>query len=404
MFKKEGTVTKSPNSWSFDGNSASELYHSMTATIMDKGKMTSPRGQTTFELQRCTTTLSDPRKRVLSVPGRRINPFFQLAECVWILYGSGSVSWLTHYNKSIQSIAEPGASDFEGAYGPRIQCHDQQDQLQDIICALREDCDSRRAYVAIWNPFLDNARKSSKDKPCNVGFTAKIRDGKLDLTVMNRSNDAVLGLTSVNITQFTTIQEVLSRSLGVDVGVYCHFSDSLHIYTKNSFGGPSYEKIKEETDKRYPFNIYDFVTPVRMGWSCQWGGPGTFKSLFDLGDWRHPDVLEFKFRKAIDQWGMDDYWSSVAYALMAWNVKVIGGSFETVASLISKMEAQDWAIECLRFMVRAYKVTSQEEVMPHVQNIFGDRLSYDDIYHGPFRYIMEWDEFIPVKFKVRENV
>jgi thymidylate synthase len=50
-------------------------------------------------------------------------------------------------------------------------------------------------------------------------------------TVM-RSNDAYLGL-SHDVFAFTMIQEILARTLKVELGVYTHFVGSLHIYRKN---------------------------------------------------------------------------------------------------------------------------------------------------------------------------
>jgi thymidylate synthase len=48
-----------------------------------------------------------------------------------------------------------------------------------------------------------------------------------------RSNDFHRGL-PYNIIQFTTLQEVMAGWLGLKVGGYHHFSDSLHIYATDS--------------------------------------------------------------------------------------------------------------------------------------------------------------------------
>ena len=81
------------------------------------------------------------------------------------------------------------------------------------------------------SPFLDHISVATKDRPCNDLLMFKIRDGKLNLTVINRSNDITLGLFNVNIIQFTTIQQAMAHLLGVDLGVYRHVSDSFHMYT-----------------------------------------------------------------------------------------------------------------------------------------------------------------------------
>lgn len=46
-----------------------------------------------------------------------------------------------------------------------------------------------------------------------------------------RSNDVHRGL-PYNVVQFTTLQEVMAGWLGLEVGGYHHWSDSLHLYRR----------------------------------------------------------------------------------------------------------------------------------------------------------------------------
>ncbi len=55
-----------------------------------------------------------------------------------------------------------------------------------------------------------------------------------------RSNDHFRGLPH-NLIQFTTVQEVLAGWLGISLGSYHHYSDSLHVYESD---GDVYERIK----------------------------------------------------------------------------------------------------------------------------------------------------------------
>ncbi len=47
-----------------------------------------------------------------------------------------------------------------------------------------------------------------------------------------RSNDAFIGLPG-DIFSFTMIQEMIARSLGIEVGTYKHLVGSLHLYEEN---------------------------------------------------------------------------------------------------------------------------------------------------------------------------
>jgi len=59
-----------------------------------------------------------------------------------------------------------------------------------------------------------------------------IRNDKLVLVVYMRSNDAFLGLPH-DMFCFTMLQEIIARTLKVDVGVYKHAVGSLHLYQRD---------------------------------------------------------------------------------------------------------------------------------------------------------------------------
>ena len=57
----------------------------------------------------------------------------------------------------------------------------------------------------------------------------KVREGKLEWLQVIRSNDLFLGVPH-NFVQFTCLQEVMARWLGIECGAYHQVSDSLHMY------------------------------------------------------------------------------------------------------------------------------------------------------------------------------
>jgi len=59
-----------------------------------------------------------------------------------------------------------------------------------------------------------------------------IRDDRLIMVTSMRSNDVFIGL-PYDVFAFTMIQEILARTLGVEVGPYKHVVGSLHLYDKD---------------------------------------------------------------------------------------------------------------------------------------------------------------------------
>ena len=69
----------------------------------------------------------------------------------------------------------------------------------------------------------------------NVGFeirlprSNKILDGKLDMSVVMRSNDLWYGFCNDQY-QFSTLQMYVADELNLPVGIYYHFAHNLHLY------------------------------------------------------------------------------------------------------------------------------------------------------------------------------
>jgi thymidylate synthase len=59
-----------------------------------------------------------------------------------------------------------------------------------------------------------------------------IRQEKLDLLTNMRSNDVMWGMAH-DIFCFTMLQEIMARTLAIDVGTYKHAVGSLHLYSKS---------------------------------------------------------------------------------------------------------------------------------------------------------------------------
>jgi thymidylate synthase len=150
----------------------------------------------------------------------------------WILAGRNDSKFINYWNKELPRFA--GQDDnYHGAYGYRLRRQFGLDQLERAFTALDKNPDSRQIVLEIWDskedfPAVDGS-PVSKDIPCNVCSMLKVRDGRLEWMQIMRSNDLFLG-TPHNFVQFTMLQEIIAGWLGLDIGGYGHFSDSLHAY------------------------------------------------------------------------------------------------------------------------------------------------------------------------------
>ena len=175
------------------------------------------------------TRVKNPMQRVLFHQGRDANPIFHLAEAIWMLAGREDVEFVERFNSKIGQYSDDGYV-FNAAYGNRMRRHFGMDQLLDVIDVLETDPNSRQAIVQLWDP--NDLTKSTKDKACNMQLIFEIVDNKLNMTVINRSNDLWYGYAGANIVHFTVIQEFVASALRVPMGEYRTFTNNLHLYTE----------------------------------------------------------------------------------------------------------------------------------------------------------------------------
>jgi thymidylate synthase len=175
------------------------------------------------------TVYKNPRGRVLFNKDRRANPFFHLFESLWMLEGRQDLKFLIYFNKKMAEYSDDGEMIRGSAYGYRWRNYFNKDQLQTAIEMLKKSPDTRRVVISHWDPEEDLGG-DSKDLPCNTQIYVSIQNRKLDLTVVNRSNDMIYGAYGSNAVHFSILQEYLAAHLGIDVGTYYQFSNNMHVY------------------------------------------------------------------------------------------------------------------------------------------------------------------------------
>ena len=174
---------------------------------------------------------SHPWERVLTDPDRDANPFFHLAESLWMLQGRNDLTFIQRFVSNFDQYSDDGST-LHGAYGHRwIRHWYHNDQISETIRALLRDPHSRRCVIQMWDPRVDDPNGSGKDYPCNLSCTVQIDSrGAVALTVFNRSNDIVFGMLGANAVHFSVLQEYIAAALNRPIGVLTQVSSNAHLY------------------------------------------------------------------------------------------------------------------------------------------------------------------------------
>ena len=173
-----------------------------------------------------------PQERVMFWPERDCNPFFHLLESLWMLAGRNDVGFVAGIVPRMANFSDDGVT-LNAAYGYRWRQHFGYDQLLYIAEALQADQYDRRQVLSMWDAKQDLA-SDSKDLPCNTQvYFSRTDTGALDMTVTNRSNDAVWGALGANAVHFSMLQEYLAIMIGCPVGKYWQITNNLHLYLEH---------------------------------------------------------------------------------------------------------------------------------------------------------------------------
>jgi thymidylate synthase len=180
--------------------------------------------------QPVTLNYTHPMEKVNFCPVRNANPFFHFMESLWMIGGRQDVAFVAQFAKNMVNFSDDGET-FNAPYGWRIR-HNWNDQLHRVIAHLRKDPASRQAVVQIWDPA--DLNKDSRDLACNLVLVFRIINDRLNMTVFNRSNDAIWGgVSGANITNLPVFQEYVATFLGIPTGEVFVVSNNLHLYLDN---------------------------------------------------------------------------------------------------------------------------------------------------------------------------
>jgi thymidylate synthase len=219
-----------------------DLIREAVTQVRQRGEKIKPGKGSAVELTGVMLELTNPRAR-LSLARTREKPFSCVGELCWYLAPSDELAFISYYIPNYGDYAE-GDPVF-GAYGPRMFKWNGINQIANVIELLLAREDSRRAVVQIFDA-TDLAREH-KEVPCTCTLQFFVRNDHLHMLTNMRSNDVYSGLPH-DIFSFTMLQEIIARSISVELGSYKHSVGSLHVYEEDL--EPATQFIRDNFESR----------------------------------------------------------------------------------------------------------------------------------------------------------
>ncbi len=373
--------------WVNTADSVSEALHNGLHALRVRGiKQPSRVGDVLVSPHPVMTVYRNPLNRVLFSPLRDANPFFHVMESLWMLAGRNDLPWLTQFNKQMASYSDDGGQTQPGAYGYRWRNHFQEDQLDEIIVELKKNPQSRRCVLAMWDPvgaFEGDHRQwpgdlvagimGSADVPCNTHAYFDTIDGRLNMTVCNRSNDIWWGAHGANAVHFSFLLEYMAAATGLPMGVYRQFSNNYHVYTN---------VVAEDTLMPMTRNILDTDKYYQQK------GPVREPLQFDL---RRIGLLEGltldEFHSALWSFmtnpdathagaGAGNFFSAVAYPMRtAWEAHK-AKAYNDAIHIAEMIRAEDWKIACVEWLQRR-KIKHERNAVPFTEQVATNTFNED---------------------------
>jgi thymidylate synthase len=151
-------------------------------------------------------------------------------------YANKEWEWYLSKNRSIEEIKKHakiwdkmhnGDNIVNSNYGWQWS---RNNQLDFIVNELTLNPNSRRAFITIYDGKEHSEHKL--DTPCTLNIGFNIQHGKLNMSVLMRSNDLWFGFCNDQFC-FSNLQVHLANVLNLEIGSYFHFANNLHLYEKH---------------------------------------------------------------------------------------------------------------------------------------------------------------------------
>lgn len=202
---------------------ATEAFEYYYDEILKNGVET---GNGTKALYNVCFTINNSEERIITTPWRKFNNSYAEKEWDWYLSGWPYVTEIKKFAK-IWDDMHAGDDRVNSNYGWQWK---RNGQLAKCIDQLKNNPNSRQAWISIYDGKEKDQYKY--DTPCTMCVGFDIKNGKLDMTVIMRSNDLVYGFCNDQYC-FSKLQQMVADHLYLPVGTYTHFAHDLHIYERH---------------------------------------------------------------------------------------------------------------------------------------------------------------------------
>jgi thymidylate synthase len=134
-------------------------------------------------------------------------------EMLWFLNGETNIQRFKDAGVKIWDAWADEDGELGPVYGHQLRNFSGRgyDQLESVIDSLKNDPDSRRHIISLWNPVQ---LEYMALPPCYLYFQFFVENGKLNMFVVQRSGDMYLGV-PYDIALFTLIMNYIGEKTGL---------------------------------------------------------------------------------------------------------------------------------------------------------------------------------------------
>ena len=171
--------------------------------------------------------MTDPMDNKIINREREWKEDYAEAEWQWYLTGMPNIKMLGEIYGKIPEIWKRMADEngyVNSNYGYQWE---RNDQLERIITDLTYHKDTRQATISIYDG--KEIKDYARDTPCTYAVQFTRVNNRLDMCVTMRSNDLWYGFCNDQYC-FSRLQEMVSKRLNINPGVYYHFAHNMHLY------------------------------------------------------------------------------------------------------------------------------------------------------------------------------
>ncbi len=312
--------------------------------IDENGEVIIARGQEQREVLSKLTKIERPYERFLVLPGRNNNVFAQIAETAWVLAGRDDLSFLSHYLPRASDFSDDGKT-WRAAYGPRIRRWGGQiDQVKEVVERLREDPFTKRAVASIFDPSSDFIE--TRDVPCNNWLQFIQREGKLDLHVTVRANDAIWGFSGINFFEWSVLHEIVACSLGWELGTLSWYVGSFHVYARHYKVA---NRLRVLEGFRSPYEVGVPATRIETTSDHL---DDVLTQIFDAESFAR--VGSFAEALAIEKNIADPFFRRAATMLRLYNAHLLGQERAEILGILGELDDSDFFSAAAEYLGRAW--------------------------------------------------